>query len=159
MIRFSGTLAAGAATAAALAIVATGAVAGNANIRSLACTAQVVNQTIHYCGPARATLSAFPGVTFRNGTCRHQILQSGPLLSLGLGVRTQNAATNGGKAYFGLTISGKLSRPTGGGVIAYANGKRWGGKGVSFHSTASGGTFVVRGIRGSTGTKTGTFHC
>lgn len=159
MRRLSGSLVPGAAMAVVLAVVATSAVAGGAGTRAPACKARIVGQTVHYCGPARATLTAFPGVTFRNGTCRHQVLQSGPLLSLALGVRTQNATTNGGKAYFGLTISGKLSRPTGGGVIAYANGKRWGGKGVSFHGTASSGTFVVRGIRGSTGTKTGTFHC
>lgn len=75
-------------------------------------------------------------------------------------VRTPNATTNSGQGYFGLTISGNPSHPTGGGVIAYSNGKRWGGRGVSFKGgTANAGTFAVRGIRGSKGTATGSFHC
>ena len=75
------------------------------------------------------------------------------------GQRTQNANTNGGKAYFGLTISGPLSHPTGGGVIAYSKSKRWGGRGVSFKGNAHGGTFVAQGINGSRGTATGSFRC
>ncbi len=158
--RSSATLAAGATLAAAVALVSASAITTSADAGGTAsCKTRLINRAVHYCGPATARLSVFAGVTFRHGTCRHQTLKSGPLLSVGLGVRTQNTRTNKGQAYFGLTISGKLSKPTGGGVIAYANGKRWGGRGVSFNGTARGGTFVVRGISGSRGTATGRFQC
>src|SRR5918911_653872 len=92
-------------------------------------------------------------------TCKRQVVKGVPLLVLGMGARTQNVATNGGLPYFGLTVSGPAAHPTGGGVIAYWKGKRWGGRGVSFRGTASGGTFVVRGINGSRGTARGSFRC
>ena len=126
---------------------------------ALLCKPTIVHQVVHYCGPATARLSVFPGVTFKNGTCKRQTLNSGPLLSLGLGARSQNVATNSGLAYYGLTVSGPLSKPTGGGVIVYYKSKRWGGRGISFRATASGGTFVVKGINGSRGTASGSFHC
>ena len=126
---------------------------------SLLCKPTIVQKVVRYCGPATARLSIFGGVTFKNGTCKRQTLSSGPLLSLGLGARSQNAATNSGLTYLGLTVSGPLSKPTGGGVIAYYKGKRWGGRGVSFRARASGGTFVVKGINGSTGTASGSFRC
>ncbi|SRR6266540_2423701 len=128
-------------------------------VRALLCKPTIVQGVVHYCGPATARLSVFPGVTFRNGTCKRQTLNSGPLLSLGLGARSQNAATNSGLAYYGLTISGPLSKPTGGGVIVYYKSKRWGGRGISFKANGSGGTFVVKGINGSRGTASGSFHC
>ena len=127
--------------------------------RGLLCKPTILQGVVHYCGPATARLSVFPGVTFKNGTCKRQTLSSGPLLSLGLGARSRNAATNSGLAYLGLTVSGPLSKPTGGGVIAYYKSKRWGARGVSFRATASGGTFVVKGINGSNGTASGSFHC
>ena len=126
---------------------------------ALLCKPTIVQQVVHYCGPATARLSIFPGVTFKNGTCKRQTLNSGPLLSLGLGARSQNVATNSGLAYYGLTVSGPLSKPTGGGVIVYYKSKRWGGRGVSFKATSSGGTFVVKGINGSRGTASGSFRC
>jgi hypothetical protein len=125
----------------------------------LLCKPTIVQGVVRYCGPATARLSVFPGVTFKNGTCKRQTLNSGPLLSLGLGARSRNAATNSGLAYYGLTVSGPLSKPTGGGVIVYYKSKRWGGRGVSFKATSSGGTFVVKGINGSSGTASGSFHC
>lgn len=126
---------------------------------ALLCKPKIVQTVVHFCGPATARLGVFPGVTFKNGTCTRQTLKSGPLLSLGLGTRSQNAATNSGLAYLGLTVSGPLSKPTGGGVIAYYKSKRWGGRGVSFKASGSGGTFVVKGINGSRGTASGSFHC
>lgn len=128
-------------------------------LRALLCKPTIVQGVVKYCGPATARLSIFPGVTFKNGTCKRQTLNSGPLLSLGLGARSQNVATNSGLAYYGLTISGPLSKPTGGGVIVYYKSKRWGGRGVSFKANGSGGTFVVKGINGSRGTASGSFHC
>ena len=129
------------------------------SVRALLCKSTIVQGVVHYCGPATARLSIFRGVTFKNGTCKRQTLKSGPLLSLGVGARSRNAATNSGLTYLGLTVSGPLSKPTGGGVIAYYKSKRWGGKGVSFRASASGGTFVVKGINGSSGTASGSFHC
>jgi hypothetical protein len=124
-----------------------------------ACKPAITQGVVHYCGPATARLSLFGGVTFRNGTCKRQTVGGAPLLSLGIGALSRNAATNKGLPYFGLTVSGPLSKPTGGGVIVYYKSKRWGGRGVSFKATAGGGTFVVKGIGGSKGTASGSFHC
>jgi hypothetical protein len=76
-----------------------------------------------------------------------------------LGARTQNAATNAGKPYFGLIVTGPFSSPTGGGVIAYWKGKRWGGVGVSFRGNTHAGSFVASGINGSHGHATGSYRC
>ena len=149
-----GAIALGAACAAAAGSLG----AGHAAAHGL-CKPAIVKRVVRYCGPATARLSVFPGVTFRNGTCKRQTVNGVPLLSLGLGSRSQNAATNSGLPYLGLTISGPAAKPTGGGVIAYYGGKRWGGAGVSFNGTASSGSFVLRGINGSTGRATGTYHC
>src|SRR5437588_6348924 len=92
---------------------------------SLLCKPTIVKSIVRYCGPATARLSVFSGVTFKNGTCKRQTVNGAPLLVLGLGARSQTATTNSGLTYFGLTISGPLSRPTGGGAVAYYKGKRW----------------------------------
>jgi len=130
-----------------------------AGVARLLCKPTIVNGIVRYCGPATARLSVFSGVTFRRGTCKRQTVNGVSLLSLGLGSRSQNARTNSGLTYFGLTISGPPSTPIGGGVIAYYKSKRWGGRGVSFKGTATSGTFVVKGINGSRGTARGSFHC
>jgi hypothetical protein len=135
------------------------AAAGPAAVARLQCKPTIVNRVVRYCGPATARLSVFSGVTFRNGTCKRQTVNGVSLLSLGLGSRSQNVRTNSGLTYFGLTISGPPSRPTGGGVIAYYKSKRWGGRGVSFKGNATSGTFVIKGINGSRGTASGRFHC
>lgn len=153
-----GVAAVTAVVASALAVGAP-ATAGQAAEATCKASGTLVNRVVHYCGPATAHLSTFAGITFRNGTCRHETLKSGSLFVLGMGVRTQDAAKNSGQPYFGLTISGPVSHPTGGGVIAYSGGKRWGGRGVSFKGSSSSGTFVVQGINGSAGTATGSFHC
>ena len=151
-----GAAAVGAIVAGVLALsAAAGAGAGGERT----CKPTVVNGVTHYCGPATASLSVFPGVTFRNGACHRQTVGGRSLLSLGIGARSQNAATNNGLRYFGLTVSGPAAHPTGGGVIAFSGGKRWGGRGIVFRGTANGGSFVARGINGSTGTATGRFHC
>lgn len=148
-----------AALAVALVVGVSVAAARPDRVGALLCKSTIVQGVVHYCGPATARLTIFPGVTFKNGTCLRQTLKSGPLLSMGAGARSRNAATNSGLAYFGLTVSGPLSKPTGGGVIVYYKSKRWGGRGVSFKATSSGGTFVVKGINGSSGTASGSFHC
>jgi hypothetical protein len=153
------TIAVVSATALALAVGGSVAAARPAALGRLLCKTTIVQGVVRYCGPATARLSVFSGVTFKNGTCRRTRVNGAPLLTLGLGSRTQNAATNGGRTYLGLTISGPLSRPTGGGVIAYYKSKRWGGRGVSFTASAAGGRFLVKGINGSKGSGTGSFSC
>jgi hypothetical protein len=151
------------AAAVLIAIGAPGAGAG-----STACkpSGTIVNGAIRYCGPATAKLSIFAGVTFKNGTCVSKTVNGLPNLSLKLGARSlqnplQTGGTNGGLPYFDLSVSGPLSHPVGGGVIAFYKGKHWYGRGVSFRGSSRSGTFVARGIpeRGSHGTATGSFHC
>jgi hypothetical protein len=122
-------------------------------------TAGMVAQADAGAASATARLSTFPGIVFSKGSCRRSVVNGVPQFTVKLGTRTQNAETNNGRPYFGLTISGPLSHPTGGGVIAYAHGKRWGGVGVGFHGTTHGGSFVASGIRGSRGHATGTYDC
>jgi hypothetical protein len=127
-----------------------------------ACRPAVSAAAIRYCGPARATLSIFNGVSFRGGTC---LLKRGGL-SLKIGTRSlknpfQTGGNNSGLAYLDLSVSGPLSSPVGGGVIAFWKGRHWYGSGVSFKGNAHAGTFVAQGIaaRGSHGTATATYHC
>jgi hypothetical protein len=126
------------------------------------CSPKVSAAAIRYCGAATATLSIFKGVTFRGGTC----LLKGGGLSLKIGTRSlknpfQTGGNNSGLPYFDLSVSGPLSSPVGGGVIAFWKGKPWSGSGVSFKGNAHAGTFVAQGIaaRGSHGTATGTYRC
>jgi hypothetical protein len=127
--------------------------------RSRTSKASIVNGTVRYCGPATARLSVFAGVTFRNGSCRQTTVAGAPLFTVKLGQRTQSAATNSGRAYFGLSVSGPFSHPSSGGVIVYWKGKRWGGPGISFKGNAHAGTFVARGINGSRGKASGSYRC
>jgi hypothetical protein len=155
-------------TVAALLAVAVSGAGARSLLAPAACnpSGTTVNNTIRYCGPATATLSVFPGVTFRNGTCRKTTANGQPALFLKLGVRSLKnpllkGGTNGGFAYFDLSVIGPLSQPVGGGVIAFSKGKHWYGRGVSFSGTASHGTFVALGLpaRGSHGRATGSFRC
>ena len=145
---------------AALAIVAAGAVpyADAHTTITTSCKPRLVGTSVVYCGPAQATLSTLRG-EFTKGSCKRSVVNGVQQFTVKLGVRTQNATTNNGKRYFGLTISGPLTHPTGGGVIAYANGKRWGGVGIGFHGNAQKGSFVASGIRGNTGSARGTYDC
>jgi hypothetical protein len=157
----------GAFMAAAVAVVvAIGASGAGAESRACKPSGTIVNGAIRFCGPATAKLSIFAGVTFRNGTCVRKTANGLPNLSLKLGARSlqnplQKGGTNGGLAYFDLSVVGSLSHPVGGGVIAFYKGKHWYGRGVSFRGSAQSGTFVAQGIpeRGSHGRATGSFHC
>jgi hypothetical protein len=120
---------------------------------------KLVGETVVFCGPASARLSVFPGAVFKNGSCLTRRVNGVPHFTLSLGARTQNARTNNGKPYFGLTVTGPFSRPTGGGVIAYWKGRRWGGPGVSFRGNARSGTFTATGINGSRGQANGSYRC
>jgi hypothetical protein len=113
---------------------------------------------VRFCGPATARLSVFPGLIFKGGTCSTK-RDGSVTFKLAIGTRTQDARHNKGLPYFGLTVTGPLSNPTGGGVIAYSNGKRWGGAGTSFRGNARAGSFRLRGINGSSGTASGSFEC
>src|SRR5215207_10888845 len=119
-----GVLAVGAAFA-----LAVGAPSEGARSVGSACdpSGQLVGRTVVFCGPATARLSIFPGVVFEDGSCVTRKVNGVSHFTVSLGARTQNARTNGGRPCFGLTVTGPLSRPTGGGVIAFWKGKRWGG--------------------------------
>lgn len=115
----------------------------------------LVGTTVHFCGPAKATLSAFPGVTFTHGTCSTK--HSGSVVfTLKMGSRTQDAK-NSGLPFFAITITGSIAHPTGGVVTAYSKGKLWLGVGTSFKGTAMSGSFSARATNGSNAK--GTFHC
>ena len=141
--------------------IAAGSASGAGVAARTSCDAggRLVGRTVVYCGPARASLGVFPGAVFRNGSCRSTTVAGVRQFTLKLGARTPNAGTNDGRPYFGLTISGSFSHPTGGGVIAYWKGKRWGGVGVSFRGNARGGSFAASGINGSHGHATGSYRC
>jgi hypothetical protein len=120
---------------------------------------KLVGHTAVYCGPAVARLSTFAGAVFKNGSCQTTTVNGVPHFSVKLGARTQNARTNDTRPYFGLIVTGSLASPTGGGVIAYWKGKRWGGAGVSFTGNARAGSFVAVGINGSRGRASGRYRC
>ena len=147
--------ASGIAIVAAAALFAT-APAGGANDT---CSPTIEGTAVHYCGPAKAHLGKFPKVTFKRGSCEKHGSGASQLFTVKLGVRTQDAKHNDGKRYFGLSVSGRFKSPSGGGVIAYSKGKRWGGKGVSFDGNAKRGHFVAKGINGSKGKTKGRYRC
>src|SRR5436309_1443751 len=64
--------------------------------------------TVVFCGPATGHLNVFRGVTFKSGTCGHTGSGAHALMTVKLGARTQDANHNGGRSYFGLSISGPL---------------------------------------------------
>jgi hypothetical protein len=120
---------------------------------------RLVGDAVIFCGPATARLSVFAGAKFENGTCRITRVNGVPQFTLKLGARTADGEANSRKPYFGLIVTGPLSHPTGGGVIAYWRGHRWGGAGVSFNGDAHAGSFVAVGIRKSPGRATGRYQC
>jgi hypothetical protein len=125
----------------------------------VSCTTKFVGGAMRLCGPASARLSVFPGITFRNGTCKREVVAGERTLTLELGQLVPGSKTNGGRPYLKVGISGPLSRPTSGYVTAFHKSKRWGGTGKSFKRSARGGSFVARGTPPSHGTATGTFSC
>jgi hypothetical protein len=113
-----------------------------------------------YCGPAIARLAVFPGVVFRNGSCRHKLVSGVRLLQLRLGARSLDGSpTNRGRTYLSLGFSGSRARREVGTVLAYFRSRRWIGRGVSFAGDANGGWFVVRAAGSSSGTTEGMFRC
>jgi hypothetical protein len=147
------------ALAIAAAVVVSAANAGRTAGARSSCKPVVSPTRVLYCGPATATLSVFPGVVFRHGTCQVKTTGGRPALYLVLGVGTTNRLTNNGMPFFVLNVTGPLQHPLAGGVSAFSAGKRWAGIGVSFNGNAGGGTFVVRGIHGSSGVARGGFRC
>jgi hypothetical protein len=143
----------------ALAIGASSAGARGAQPSRADCTAKFFGGAMHLCGLATARLSVFPGVTFRNGTCKRETVAGESTLTLELGQLVPGSRTNGGRPYLKVGISGPLSHPTSGYLIAFYKSKRWSGLGQSFKGTARGGSFVVRATPPSRGTATGSFRC
>jgi hypothetical protein len=111
--------------------------------------------TVHFCGPARATLSAFPGVTFKGGTCTTKP-NGNVVFTLKIGTRTSDATRNSGLRFFALSVTGSLTHPTGGVVVAYSAGKEWIGAGTSLRGSRTSGSFTAAGAKGKV---SGTYHC
>ena len=146
---------------AAVSIAVSAAASGRGGAAPTGCKpfGRLVGHTVVFCGPATASLSAFSGAVFENGTCGTTRVAGVQQFALRLGARTQSERTNDGRPYFGLALSGPFSHPSGGGVIAYWKGKRWGGVGVDFKGDARAGSFVASGINGSHGHSAGSYRC
>jgi hypothetical protein len=140
------------ATAATLALVA-----GNHSTALVGTPClRIGGDVAHYCGPATARLSVFPGVVFRSGSCARKTVDGVQLLQVRIGSRSLDGSrTNDGLALFSLGTSGSRA----GSVVAYSKSKRWFGRLVSFKGEAHGGTFRAQGVAGSRGRAAGTFRC
>jgi len=113
-----------------------------------------------YCGPATARLSAFPGVLFRNGSCAQRRTGGVPLLQVRIGTKSLvSSRTNAGLTLFTLQLTGPLSHPTSGVVLAYFKSSYWQGRIASFRGNARAGTFRAEGVFPSRGRATGSFGC
>jgi hypothetical protein len=67
---------------------------------------------------------------------------------------------NDGLGTFSLTLTGSPTHPTGGGVIAYSQGRKWIGGGLRFtKGGVEGATFLVQAINGKPAEATGSFVC
>jgi len=107
------------------------------------------------CGPARATLSVFPGATFKPGTCQSSTADGQKFLTLQLGEQTTNPTTNNGKAYLQLMLAGASN----GHVTAFWKGKHWAGTLVSIKHKGKSATFVVKADPPGKGKATGSYTC
>ncbi|MBA3375804.1 MAG: hypothetical protein H0U00_08340 [Actinobacteria bacterium] len=113
-----------------------------------------------YCGPAEARVSAFPGVLFRKGSCTQSRTGGVPLLQVHIGAKSLvSSRTNGGLTLFTLQLTGPLSHPTSGLVLAYFKSSYWQGRSTSFRGNARAGTFRAEGVFPSRGHATGSFRC
>jgi hypothetical protein len=127
------------------------------------CKPNVSGDVVRFCGPATAQLSAFPGLTFRNGSCALTVTNGAAVLTLSLGARYARPITpdrNRGLTSFTLTLIGSSSHPTGGGVIAYARARKWIGGGLRFtKGGADAARFAVQGFNSNPTQATGSFSC
>ena len=139
------------------AAVATLAVAGGTSSAAVGTPCfQIDGKVAHYCGPARASLSVFPGVAFRSGSCARKIVNGVHLLQIRIGAKSLDGSrTNDGLTLFSLGMSDSRA----GSLVTYYRSKRWFGRVVSFKGEGRGGTFVTQGVSGSRGHATGSFRC
>lgn len=151
--------AATAVVVAAIALVVGTSPAGARDARAAGCTRGFAGGAMHLCGPATAHLSVFPGFTFRSGMCRRETVAGEPTLTLELGQLVPGSASNGGRPYLKLTVSGPLAHPTSGSLIAFYKSKRWSGVGQSFRGNARAGSFAALPVPPSRGNATGDFRC
>lgn len=152
--------------------IATAASVGSVHAATAACGppnwGTVVGATFHYCGPATGSLSVFPGVTFRSGSCVSEE-PSEWAVEIGINglVRKKGDYTNRGFPALLVSLIGGVrtrtafSPPTFVEVTAFHDGKVWFGTGRSYRGDARGGTATFHGMTtlGSHGTATLTFHC
>jgi len=114
---------------------------------------------MHMCGPATATISHWPGLIFRNGTCPAIETGDDAEFTLELGAIAPGHADNNKLDYLKIQIFGPFSSPSSGVVIAYHDGKRWSGYGQSLSRTHTGWTFVASRYASGRGRFTGAFQC
>jgi hypothetical protein len=132
----------------------------NAREQTTTCERTLVKGVLHLCGPAKATLSIWPGFTFTHGTC--PAIRKGAdaefTLELG-GIDATTPKTNGGLDYLKIQVFGPFSAPTSGTIIAWHHGKRWSGYGQFLSKTATGWKFLASRYASGVVRFTGTFSC
>lgn len=151
----SGLAAALVAAAIAITVLAPGA---DARQETVACKRTLIQGVLHFCGPAEAKLSKWPGFTFSRGTC---VTGSGSF-TLELGTIVAGLPKNGGKDYLKIQIFGPLTAPTSGAVIAWHHGTRWAGYGDSLtrQRLTGGWKFAASGTPPNRpASVSGTFNC
>jgi hypothetical protein len=113
-----------------------------------------------YCGPATARLSAFPEVLFRSGSCARRRSGGVRLLEVRIGARSLGPSpANADLLLFSLQLTGPLSHPTSGVVLAYLDSKLWQGRTVWYVGDGKSGRFRASGVFPSRGQATGSFNC
>ena len=148
-----------AALAAAALIGTAAAGAGSTSSSAATCQPTFKGGVEHLCGPATARLSVFPGVRFKNGSCKRERVAGERQMTIEIGALKPGSKRNGGLNYFKAIISGPLSHPTSGSIIAYHSGRRWSGTGKSFHGDAHSGTFKAEPVPPSHGEAGGGYRC
>lgn len=134
--------------------------AADARDATLPCKRTLVKGVLHMCGPAKGTLSHWPGFTFTHGTCPRIEKGADAEFTLELGaIDATQPGNNGRLDYLKIQIFGPFSAPTSGSIIAWHGGKRWSGYGQSLSKTRTGWKFVASHLATGGGRFTGTFTC
>lgn len=148
------------ALACGIAAMSTWSPQAGARAGATSCNRTLVKGVLHLCGPAKGTLSHWPGVMFTHGTCPPIGKGTDAEFTLELGgLDATKPKTNGGLDYLKVQIFGPFSAPTSGTIIAWHHGKRFSGYGESIRKSRTGWTFVASRYASGAGRFTGTFSC
>jgi len=148
------------AALAAAALVAAAAQAGPPATANSSLCVYAYSDITRYCGAATARLSIFPGILFSSGSCTRRRSGGVQLLTIRIGAKSLALRlTNDGLTLFTLQLTGPLSHPTSGFVLAYFKSKYWQGRSVSFRGGARSGTFLAEAVFPSRGHATGSYRC